>query len=105
MYQAKLICGLKNITFKNLRWRSQKSIKEIADFIGVSESTYRKYECLNRVPTIPIVLKMVDIYDCSPQEILEACKNYYELKDIRSRYMQDTRRSSKKRVNLNVLSS
>ena len=53
-------------------FRSEKglSVLDIADRLGISESTYRRYESDKSFPEIPILEKLAKIYDRNFVELL-----------------------------------
>jgi transcriptional regulator with XRE-family HTH domain len=74
---------MKQETFKTLRAIRRQTVKEVAEQIGVGEGTYRKYESSARLPTVPVVLKMIEAYHCTPEELIEACKHHYGIRETK----------------------
>ncbi|GKX65605.1 helix-turn-helix domain-containing protein [Inconstantimicrobium mannanitabidum] len=74
---------MKRKTFGDLRKMSKMSATQTAKKLGISESAYRKYECSNRLPPIPIVIKMLQTYQCSAEDLLEACEFHNTVRKFR----------------------
>lgn len=55
---------------KNERINIQLTQKELADKIGMHEANYRRYELGTRTPTVEILSKIADVFDCSVDYLL-----------------------------------
>lgn len=64
------------MTFKTLRKRVNLTCKEVSAFIGIKETSYRKYECSSRIPKANTILRLKQIFQCTDEEIMEAV-NYH----------------------------
>lgn len=60
-----------NERIKNLREREKMTLKEVADYLGVSEGTAQRYES-NAIKNIPyeIIVKYARLFDQSPCYIM-----------------------------------
>lgn len=57
---------------RELRNRSNLTLKQVANSIGVSVSTLSNYEQGTRTVNIHLVLKLSKVYDCTAEEIIQA---------------------------------
>lgn len=64
------------MTFKTLRKRVNLTCEEVSTFIGVKETSYRKYECSSRIPRANTILRLKQIFQCTDEEIMAAV-NYH----------------------------
>ena len=64
------------MTFKALRKRVNLTCKEVSAMIGIQESSYRKYECLENKQNNDERRNFKQIFNCSDEEIMEAV-NYH----------------------------
>lgn len=80
------------VTFKVLRKRCNKTCNEIADSIKSTKQSYSKYECSERIPSVDLLLKLKNAYDCSSDEILIAATYHIN----RFKYKRDHRAHMKK---------
>lgn len=55
---------------KELRERKDKSQKQIAEYLGISQQHYSLYELNKRIITIDILIKLSYLYDTSTDYIL-----------------------------------
>lgn len=53
-----------------IRHLNKKTAKEVAEFIGVSLSSYRNYEGNNREPNFEKLIKIADYLECSVDYLL-----------------------------------
>lgn len=68
-------------TFKTLRERSQQTPREAAEKLGKTEGSYRKYECSHRIPKTEVLIKMIKVYKCTPDELFKALKYHIRERD------------------------
>lgn len=64
------------MTFRELRIRADKSIPEVAESLGISQNTYKKYECSSRLPRATTLPKMASVYECSIADVMKALKHH-----------------------------
>lgn len=62
-------------TLKDLRLQNKKTCAEVAQALGVANSSYYSYEQGARRLNIEQVLTLAKLYDCSEREIIEAQLN------------------------------
>lgn len=55
---------------KELREQHQKTQKEVATYLGISEQAYQKYEYDAREPKLFVIRKLALLYNVSADEIL-----------------------------------
>lgn len=60
------------LTFKDLRIRNKLTCEEVAKFLKITESAYRKYERSARLPRAEKLVKLQEIFNCSDEEIVKA---------------------------------
>ena len=63
---------LKNLGYKlkTLRVRNQLSRKQVAELVGVSVSTIGLYESNERLPSLPVLVKLACLYKTSVDYLL-----------------------------------
>lgn len=59
-------------TLRDLRLQNRKTCAEVAQVLGVANSSYYSYEQGVRRINIEQVLMLAELYDCSEREIIEA---------------------------------
>ncbi len=59
-----------NENLKNARERRGMSQREVAELIGVANSTYSLYESGSREPNLPTIKKIADILNVSANDLL-----------------------------------
>lgn len=67
--------------FKELRERTGYTTDYVAKKLGIKKTTLYKYEGGHSIPSTSILLKMVDIYKCKYEEVVDAykiCKGVYD---------------------------
>lgn len=62
------------MNFKALREKAELSVGESSKRLGIKTKTLYKYEAAIRHPSQQVLIKMVDIYMCSTDEVMEAYK-------------------------------
>lgn len=62
-------------TLRDLRLNSEKSVKETAEALNVSERSIYAYEDGTRQIGIEQVIALAKLYDCSEREIIDAALN------------------------------
>lgn len=62
-------------TLKDLRLNAEKSVKETAEALNVSERSIYAYEDGTRQIGIEQVIALAKLYDCSEREIIDAALN------------------------------
>ena len=69
------------MNMRDLRKQSGKKVEEIALALGVGSSTVRFWEQGRHEPRLPIsqVQSLLDIYDCSLEDIAQATKESQKL--------------------------
>jgi transcriptional regulator with XRE-family HTH domain len=77
---------MKTSTFKSLRAMKRQTAQEVADKIDVELETYRKYERSDRIPSVQTVLKMLKAYECTTDELLDACGYHVGIKETKRKY-------------------
>ena len=60
--------------FREQRLKAGKSVKEVADSIGVTRQSIYGFENGRYMPSINILQKMAQIYGCTLEELLEGEK-------------------------------
>lgn len=55
---------------KTLRTANNLSRKQVAELVGISTSTIGFYECNERVPSVPTLIKLATIYKVSVDYLL-----------------------------------
>ena len=65
------------MTFKKLRIKSGQAPQEIANKLKIKKETYLKYEYSMRLPGTSILSQMIDVYQCTGDELLNAY-NYHK---------------------------
>ena len=65
----------KQATLRNLREQAGKSVKEVADALGVANPTFYNYERGLRKIGIEQLIPLSKIYDCTVEEIITAQLN------------------------------
>lgn len=85
-------------TFKSLRRDTKKTALQIAESLGVSIHTYRKYEESTRTPSVDVISKMCSEFGCDYNIIMSAVE-YHKIelknKQKRTRKNKGGRRSEK----------
>lgn len=71
---------------KEIRLRKGLSQKTVAKAIGLSRATLSKYENNKSIPTIPIILKLSEIFEVTLQQIFEDNKIETESRRIMSSF-------------------
>jgi len=66
------------ITFRTLRLNAGLTCKEIANSVGVKETTLRKYECSDRMPPNSRLIKLEEALKCSKDELMAAYTHHKE---------------------------
>lgn len=59
---------------RQLREERQKTQREVADYLGIKEQVYQRYEYGTREPKIDIIRRLAVYYNISADEILEIDK-------------------------------
>lgn len=62
-------------TLRDLRFNAEKSVKETAEALNVSERSIYAYEDGTRQIGIEQVIALAKLYDCSEREIIDAALN------------------------------
>lgn len=62
-------------TLRDLRLNAEKSVKETAEALNVSERSIYAYEDGTRQIGIEQVIALAKLYDCSEREIIDAALN------------------------------
>jgi len=57
--------------FREQRLKAGKSVKEVADTIGVTHQSIYGFENGRYMPSINILQKMAQVYGCTMEELLE----------------------------------
>ncbi len=60
------------ITFRTLRLKAGLTCEEVANRLGVKETTQRKYECSDRIPSNSKLIKLEKILKCNNNEFMSA---------------------------------
>lgn len=60
------------LTFKVLRNKNKLTCEEVAKYLGITESAYRKYERSARLPRAEKLVNLKKIFNCTDEEILQA---------------------------------
>ncbi len=63
------------MTLKLLRQESQKSVKDVANFLHITVQSVYRYERGEHKLTLEQVLLLAHLYDCTEKEIIEAQLN------------------------------
>lgn len=61
-------------SYKELREEQKLSVDEVAKMLDLKPQTLRKIETFIRRPSLPILIKMSEIYKCSGEELLNVYK-------------------------------
>lgn len=61
-------------SYKTLREENKLSVDEVAKKLDIKPQTLRKIETFIRRPSLPILIKMSEIYKCSGEELLNIYK-------------------------------
>lgn len=61
-------------SYKELREDQKLSVNEVAKMLDLKPQTLRKIETFIRRPSLPILIKMSEIYKCSGEELLNIYK-------------------------------
>lgn len=61
-------------SYRKLREENNLSINEVAKKLDLKPQTLRKIETFIRRPSLPILIKMSEIYKCSGEELLNIYK-------------------------------
>ena len=61
-------------SYRKLREDKNLSVDEVAKKLGIKSQTLRKIETFIRRPSLPILIKMGEIYKCSGEELLNIYK-------------------------------
>lgn len=59
-----------NVVLKNIRLRKGISTRQLAEKCGFSSAYFSKIESGSTVPSSKFLAKIVDVLECSPEEIL-----------------------------------
>lgn len=62
------------ISYRTLREENKLSVDEVAKKLDIKPQTLRKIETFIRRPSLPILIKMSEIYKCSGEELLNIYK-------------------------------
>lgn len=62
----------KQTTLRNLREQAEKTVKEVAEILNVSEREVYHYEQGYRKISIEQIKTLCNLYDCSCEEIIDA---------------------------------
>jgi len=73
------------INFRTLRLNAGLTCKEIADSIGIKETTLKKYECSDRMPPNSRLIKLEEALKCSKDELMAAYAYHKEENLYRAR--------------------
>lgn len=61
-------------SYRTLREENKLSVDEVAKKLDIKPQTLRKIETFIRRPSLPILIKMSEIYKCSGEELLNVYK-------------------------------
>ena len=61
-------------SYRTLREENKLSVDEVAKKLDIKPQTLRKIETFIRRPSLPILIKMSEIYKCSGEELLNIYK-------------------------------
>ena len=61
-------------SYRELREEKKLSIEEVAKKLDIKPQTLRKIETFIRRPSLPILIKMGEIYKCGGEELLNIYK-------------------------------
>lgn len=56
---------------RQLRENSGLTQPELAEKLGVNQSTITRYENGTKIPTLPVAIQMADIFGCSLDSLVE----------------------------------
>lgn len=66
------------MTFRQLRERAGLTVRESAKRLGVKPGTLNKYEIAIRHPSQLVMMKMVQVYKCTHEDVMIAYKENLE---------------------------
>ncbi|EQC1537799.1 MULTISPECIES: helix-turn-helix domain-containing protein [Clostridium] len=66
------------MTFKQLRERTNLTVKESSKKLGIKPGTLNKYEVAIRHPSQLVMMKMVQAYKCTHADVMMAYKENLE---------------------------
>ena len=66
---------MKKESLRELREQNKKTCAEVAQVLGIANSTYYNYEQGTRKISIDQVLILAELFDCSEREVIEAQLN------------------------------
>jgi len=73
------------MNFRTLRLKSGLTCEQIANSIGVKETTLKKYECSDRMPPNSRLIKLEEALGCSKDELMAAYTYHKEENLYRSK--------------------
>ena len=68
------------MNFTDLRLKTGLSVQEVSTKLKLSPATIYRYEKDGRIPTKTILKKIINLYNCTPAELVEAIFKNLEVK-------------------------
>ncbi|URZ06424.1 helix-turn-helix domain-containing protein [Clostridium felsineum] len=86
-------------TFKILRLASGKTAKSVASALNLKESSYRRYECSDRLPSVNTLQRLATTYKCSLEAVTHAYNYHKSVRDMKRKSKLRNRLKKKSQIN------